>query len=343
MWEKVVVRITKSVGNFVEGDGSFRGLFLIILGAVLLPVVLALFLLTMMGSAEAGFNKAKVKSIIGEAGEGLTGYNAQADAFYGENDKNLKDLMKIWKKGKASVKFENDDENLMRIFLKATYYVASAEGKIPENKKDKEAFVKVFLGRKRATTAFTELSGMGISLDEAQKGRVYQIWCMLVHESYVAPQYEGSGIWKDFGGTVGVLKAGIFKSPFVQDWSKYVTSEFGMREHPISHTRRMHMGIDIAMPMGTEIHSCSDGRVEASGFNDSMGNYVTVKANNGYTLTYMHMKERKVEKGSIVATGDVLGLVGSAGDSTGPHLHLGIQNPAGDYINPRSVLSVVRY
>lgn len=338
MWVKIV----KTVVVLVARDNKFRELVLAILGVVLLPLIIVIVLFCALGKTEAEYNRNAVLAVIGESGNTPSGYGEDADHFYSGNDAAFRELMEIWDEKKENVEFEGDDERRMRIFLKATYYVMRAQGKLLDSDEDKEAFMTVFVGRKSAEDVFEELAGQGIGFDDTGKGYIYQIWCMVLHDGYIDPGEEESGLWSDFAGRPWDRRTALFRSPFLEDWTKHVSSEFGMREHPIYHTKKMHKGIDIAMPTGTEIHSCSSGTVLASDYNNSMGNYVRVAASNGYTLTYMHMSERKVKKGDNVLEGDVLGLVGSTGDSTGPHLHLGIQNPSGDYINPRSVLAVPR-
>lgn len=99
------------------------------------------------------------------------------------------------------------------------------------------------------------------------------------------------------------------------------TSGFGMREHPIFHTQRAHMGVDYAAPTGAPVISVADGVVVESGFSGGFGNMVTVQHNGRQSTVYAHLSRINVRKGQSIKQGDVLGAVGSTGWATGPHLH----------------------
>ena len=99
------------------------------------------------------------------------------------------------------------------------------------------------------------------------------------------------------------------------------TSGFGMREHPIFHTQRAHMGVDYAAPTGAPVISVADGVVVDSGFSGGFGNMVTVQHNARQSTVYAHLSRINVRKGQTVKQGDSLGAVGSTGWATGPHLH----------------------
>lgn len=103
-----------------------------------------------------------------------------------------------------------------------------------------------------------------------------------------------------------------------------ISSPYGSRIHPISGAAENHGGIDIAAPSGTQIHACDDGVVIISTYGDGTGNYIVIDHGDGIYSEYMHQSERIAEVGDIVKGGDVIGLVGSTGDSTGPHLHIGV-------------------
>ena len=99
------------------------------------------------------------------------------------------------------------------------------------------------------------------------------------------------------------------------------TSGFGMREHPIFHTQRAHMGVDYAAPTGAPVISVADGVVVESGFSSGFGNMVVVQHNARQSTVYAHLSKIGVRKGQTVKQGDNLGAVGATGWATGPHLH----------------------
>jgi murein DD-endopeptidase MepM/ murein hydrolase activator NlpD len=100
-------------------------------------------------------------------------------------------------------------------------------------------------------------------------------------------------------------------------------SGFGSRRHPILGYTKMHTGVDWAAPMGTPIYASGNGSVEKAGWESGYGKYIRLKHNNGYETAYGHMTAfaRGMEPGVKVRQGQVIGFVGSTGQSTGPHVH----------------------
>ncbi|HEV7437457.1 MAG TPA: M23 family metallopeptidase [Pseudorhizobium sp.] len=102
-----------------------------------------------------------------------------------------------------------------------------------------------------------------------------------------------------------------------------MTSGFGMRRHPILGFSRMHTGTDWAAPRGTPIIAAGNGVVESAGWASGYGNQTIVRHANGYVSSYNHQSAiaKGVKKGAKVTQGQVIGYVGSTGQSTGAHLH----------------------
>lgn len=104
--------------------------------------------------------------------------------------------------------------------------------------------------------------------------------------------------------------------------------------HPVLGTPQWHHGQDFSAPYGTEIYATGNGKVIAAGWNSGgFGNYVVIDHGYGYQSTYGHLSSIKVSSGMNVTRGDLIGLSGSSGTSSGPHLHYQIdlyghhQNP----------------
>lgn len=113
-----------------------------------------------------------------------------------------------------------------------------------------------------------------------------------------------------------------------------VASGYGMRLHPVYKTYRMHTGMDFTAPIGSDIYCTGDGvvkKTERSG--RGYGNHVIVDHGYGYETVYAHMSQINVRKGQKVKRGDILGVVGNSGTSTGPHLHYEVHKN-GNKINP---------
>lgn len=100
-----------------------------------------------------------------------------------------------------------------------------------------------------------------------------------------------------------------------------LTSKFGWRTSPITGRSEFHLGTDIPAPRGTQILASKSGLVTTSTSHYSYGNYVVVTHSDGTQTLYAHMSKRAVSKGAVVSQGQVIGYVGSTGDSTGNHLH----------------------
>lgn len=115
------------------------------------------------------------------------------------------------------------------------------------------------------------------------------------------------------------------------------TSGFGMRTHPISGTARLHAGIDLGAPTGTPIGAAAAGVVVRAGVMGGYGNTVDIRHADGTTTRYAHQSRILVRAGQRVVAGQTIGLVGSTGVSTGPHLHFEVRTPAGP-INPATWL-----
>ena len=120
--------------------------------------------------------------------------------------------------------------------------------------------------------------------------------------------------------------------PWVRPTSNYVVSSEWMRGG-----RAIHYGIDLAAPLGTPVHSVSAGRVTYAGWNNGYGNLVEVDHGGGST-SYAHLAGIMAAVGQVVGPGQVIGTVGSTGDSTGPHLHFETK-PGYRAVEPRGFMA----
>lgn len=109
--------------------------------------------------------------------------------------------------------------------------------------------------------------------------------------------------------------------PSVAPVDGWITSGFGARVSPFSGDRDLHMGVDIAAPIGTPIYAPADGVVIFSGPKDGFGNFVMIAHGYGVVSRYGHNAENLVEPGQKVSRGDQIATVGMSGRTTGPHLH----------------------
>ena len=124
-----------------------------------------------------------------------------------------------------------------------------------------------------------------------------------------------SGGYYDENGNM--MKRMFLKSPL--DIFR-ITSHYGMRYHPILHQMKGHFGTDYAAPSGTPIRATASGTVTQAGYGSGNGNYVKIRHDKTYETQYLHMSKIIARKGQHVAQGEVIGLVGSTGLATGPHV-----------------------
>lgn len=112
-----------------------------------------------------------------------------------------------------------------------------------------------------------------------------------------------------------------------------LTSNFGVRADPFNGHARMHKGIDIPGPVGTPIYATADGIVSRSQWMNGYGNLVEISHGNDTETRYGHLSKLLVQPNERVRRGQLIGLMGSTGRSTGSHLHYEIRI-AGEAINP---------
>lgn len=117
-----------------------------------------------------------------------------------------------------------------------------------------------------------------------------------------------------------------------------VTSPFGMRKDPFTGKRKMHNGIDLHA-RNDEVYAMFPGVVKKVGYDKRSGNYVTLQ-HGDYTVSYCHLSRVVVKESTPVLAGDVVGITGNTGRSTGEHLHLTCKR-SGISINPSVMLEYI--
>ncbi|NYI42058.1 M23 family metallopeptidase [Demequina lutea] len=137
----------------------------------------------------------------------------------------------------------------------------------------------------------------------------------------------------------GSLVKGFLSVPIA---NPYITSPFGMRFHPIFHVWRLHSGTDFGAACGTQVTAAADGTVAWAKYMSGSGNQVLL--DHGYvsgkwlTTSYNHLSKFAVSPGQKVARGQIVGYVGSTGDSTGCHLHFEVR-VNNRYVDPMTLLA----
>lgn len=120
------------------------------------------------------------------------------------------------------------------------------------------------------------------------------------------------------------------------------TSNFGIRSDPFRGTAAMHAGVDIRGPVGTPIYATADGIVAESHWRGGYGNMIEIDHGKGIATRYGHMSKLIAPAGSRVKRGQLIGLMGSTGRSTGSHLHYEVRID-GRAVNPIPFLTTADY
>jgi murein DD-endopeptidase MepM/ murein hydrolase activator NlpD len=132
-----------------------------------------------------------------------------------------------------------------------------------------------------------------------------------------------------------IMRKIVFETPLK---GYRVNSPFGLRKLAIEAKARAHKGVDIAAPTGTSVFATTEGRVVRAGYQaGGYGNFIEVKHPNGLSSVYGHLSRIDVHTGKAVAAGERIGLVGSTGYSTGPHLHFEVRRNGGQ-VDPAKVV-----
>ncbi|MEQ8410236.1 MAG: M23 family metallopeptidase [Erythrobacter sp.] len=112
-----------------------------------------------------------------------------------------------------------------------------------------------------------------------------------------------------------------------------MTSDYGMRTHPVLGRRKRHKGVDLAAPTGTPVYATADGMIGRAEYSRSYGLVIYADHGAGLETRYAHLSKLAVAEGERVRKGDLIGYVGSTGRSTGPHLHYEVRKD-GVAVNP---------
>ncbi len=125
--------------------------------------------------------------------------------------------------------------------------------------------------------------------------------------------------------------------PVPEKYLRTMASGYGARRDPVYGTMKFHEGMDFSAPIGTPVYATADGVVTYSKWHSGYGNLVEINHGYNYTTRYAHLSKLIATPGQTVHRGDLIGLVGNTGKSTGPHLHYEVryrgapQNPINYY------------
>ena len=147
--------------------------------------------------------------------------------------------------------------------------------------------------------------------------------------------------WQSLDGTTTTKSSVSIPSLMPVD-GVHLSSDYGLRTHPVLGGRRQHKGVDLAGPVGTPIHAAADGVVSRADWFSSYGLFVSLEHGGSLQTRYGHMSRLNVAAGQRIHKGDVIGYIGTTGRSTGPHLHYEVRI-AGAAVNPVPYLQAGAY
>ena len=137
----------------------------------------------------------------------------------------------------------------------------------------------------------------------------------------IMPEQEAESEIESETQTRSEVRAYIFP---LEDTSVEVTNPYGWQEHPVTKQKSLHSGVDLAADYGTNVLAVADGTVLDCSYDTAYGYILTLAHKDGVQTFYAHMQELLANPGDEVKQGQIIGLVGSSGWATGPHLHLGV-------------------
>ena len=121
-----------------------------------------------------------------------------------------------------------------------------------------------------------------------------------------------------------------------------ITSKYGRRRDPINSRPAFHKGVDIRGRMGTEVKATAEGKVYELGNDKGIGRFIVLDHKNGFRTSFGHLKKILIKRGQEVRRGQVIGLLGNSGRSTGPHVHYEILYKK-ELVNPIKYMRIAKY
>jgi murein DD-endopeptidase MepM/ murein hydrolase activator NlpD len=222
-----------------------------------------------------------------------------------------------------------ENERLKYQYQQLTRTVSSIKQQVSElEKRDNEVYRSIFeaapipdSARAQAMEKQKGVAEVARIEDEAIVGSIQKDLSIIGNR--IAAQQAS---YKEITGLVMNKEKLLAATPAIQPLSNKdlnrIASGFGYRIDPIYKTIKMHSGMDFTAPQGTPIYATADGVVKVAGYGDEgYGNYVIISHGYGYETLYGHMLRIKARRGNRVKRGEIIGLVGNTGKSTGPHCH----------------------
>jgi murein DD-endopeptidase MepM/ murein hydrolase activator NlpD len=139
----------------------------------------------------------------------------------------------------------------------------------------------------------------------------------------------------------GIERSVVVGTAFLRPVLGWTSSAYGYRQDPFNGVLQFHRGVDIAAQVGSPVRAALDGKVAVVAVDPVLGLYILLRHQIGYSTVYGHLQQALVQPGAAVVRGQRIGLVGSSGKATGPHLHFEVRK-SGRTVNTTGLLSTKR-
>jgi murein DD-endopeptidase MepM/ murein hydrolase activator NlpD len=210
---------------------------------------------------------------------------------------------------------------------------------------------------KQISTMSSTLDSINVMLDSLRTGRSpvneteypfvgkykdNQTYIVTVDNRLGALQVRLDTLIASIKGEDEVVRKPISKigAPSIYPCFGRVSDGWGLRLHPIHQEMEFHFGIDFSNDIGTAIYATAAGIVKRVGYDEGYGKFIRLDHENGYETMYAHLYSNQVREGDRVYKGQIIGLMGSSGLSTGPHLHYEVI-AGGEKVNPSEYLNFI--
>ncbi len=231
----------------------------------------------------------------------------------------------------------NYDEETLQNLIEIREFIAATEKRLEESRDQLVAM------KEEKTAQRTELEAKHAQLAQKQAELKSEEQALINIEMQAAQDADAlTAILKEQYAQKKALEfaaqyqGGVMMWPVPAGYST-ISSDFGMRVHPILQKRWLHTGIDIPAPTGTSIYAAAAGRVIHSGWIRGYGYAIMIDHGGGIISLYGHCSSLIASFDQVVSRGDVIAKVGSTGWSTGPHVHFEVRKN-GDYVDPKPYL-----
>lgn len=242
-----------------------------------------------------------------------------------------KDITDFLNKAEYISSISEYDRDMLEEFQKVVEQVEEKEAKVQAEYDEMEQLQNDLIAKQNDIEETmdekdSEISDMSEELKELKKA----VETAERKQRERANSYDGGG-----AGASVVSGNGTFTHP-CPGYTR-ISSYFGWRPQPLPGASTNHKGMDFAAPTGTPIYAAAGGTVTSAGYSGNAGNLIIINHGNGLQTYYMHCHKIYVSAGQKVSKGQNIAIVGTTGNSTGPHLHFQVMS-GGIPVNPQNYL-----